>query len=86
MKTYTLFLNSASDYTINDQNGHAVSLARAQKLWIAGRVNGSNQSFSRLANEFDFDLGRLKKYYLELGVCGVCQWPRDLVRTREGQK
>ena len=66
MKTYILFLNSASDYKINDQDGRAVGLARARKLWEAGRVIGSNQAFSRLANQFDFNPRRLKKFYAEM--------------------
>lgn len=65
MKTYILFLNSASDYKINDQDGRVVGLARARKLWEAGQVNGSNQAFSRLANQFAFDLRSLKKFYKE---------------------
>ena len=67
MKTYTLFLNSSSDFTINDQNGRTVSLARARKLWEAGQVNGSNQAFSRLANQFDFNLRKIKAFYMDGG-------------------
>ena len=52
----SLCLNSASDYSIDDENGNKVTIDEARRLWDSGVINNWNIAFARLvANCFDIE-------------------------------
>jgi hypothetical protein len=59
----SLFLNSATDYTITDGDGNIVPLSAARELWEAHGVKGWNIALERLALQFDWDIEAVKAYY-----------------------
>jgi len=62
----SLYLNSASDYSINDATGKVVTVEEAKRLWEAGLVDDFNMAFHRLAHG-GFDVDALKAYYSQGG-------------------
>ncbi len=63
MKKIMLFCNSSGDYSIQDAEGKKYTLDEARDAWVAQRVYDCNQSFRRLATQFNFDVLSLKAFY-----------------------
>jgi hypothetical protein len=59
-----LYLESATDYAIRDQEGREWTPAEAEAAWKAGKVEDCNIAFQRLAN-MGFDVDKVKQYYAD---------------------
>ena len=57
-----LYLNSASDFTIRDDEDNIYTLEEARQLGDEGKLEDTNQAFLRLVR-YDFDLEKVKEYY-----------------------
>lgn len=62
-----LFLESASDFRITDQDGATISLEGARLMYESGALQDWDQAFQRLV-ESHFDLEAVKRYYAKLGA------------------
>ncbi len=62
MKTLELYLNSASDFSIQDASGKVYTVAEAKRLYQRHWVSGYNMAFQRLIN-FDFDMEACKESF-----------------------
>ncbi len=63
MKEYKiLYLNSSTDYKIEDRKGMHYTIEEARKLFDGGYVKDYNIAFDRLV-AFGWDLERVKKFY-----------------------
>ena len=60
-----LYLNSASDFSITDDDGKKYTPEEAKQLVKDGKVKGCNQAFYSLELH-DFDIQALKDYYEEI--------------------
>lgn len=58
-----LYLNSASDYSIQDHDGNVLSVEEARRRWESGEVDDWNLAFERLARICHFDLALCKLQY-----------------------
>jgi hypothetical protein len=59
---FSLYLNSASDYSIVDDDGNKYTVAQARELMESGAVTNYNLSLRSLA-ACEWDVERLKSYY-----------------------
>ena len=60
-----MFVNSTTDFTIQDDMGTVYTPEEARKLWEAQAIDDWNLAFDRLARDYNFDIEALKAFYKE---------------------
>jgi hypothetical protein len=59
-KPIKMYVNSGSDYSIEDGSGKFYTVEEAKAVWESGVVSDVNLAFHNLATKYDFDMDKLK--------------------------